>query len=345
MATKDTRETGGPATAEQEQGSALAPANTPTETGIQRAQAPAEAFAKVPVRMGLAPASLEEAWRMASFMAKSELVPKSYQGKPNDILVGIQYGMELGFAPMQSLQSIAVINGRPSVWGDGFLALIMCSPLYQDHEEYFEVDGKRVDAITPEDLKKDTTRAVCVFHRAGKSTPNRRDFSVGKAKTAGLWGKQGPWQNYPDVMLTMRARSFCGRATFPDLLRGIRTAEEAFDTPTEIVGEPEPAKEVRRLSETQPAADASTPAAATPVHAKPADASNDVTIGPVGVLNVEQFMGGFTVTLSNGQKIDTIEAAEALDLEKLKGTKYSVRAVCTQAADGNLQLKSFAIAD
>jgi hypothetical protein len=56
--------------------------------------------------------------------------------------------MELGFMPMQALQSIAVVNGRPSVWGDGFLALIMSSPLYLDHDEYYEVDGERRDGVT-----------------------------------------------------------------------------------------------------------------------------------------------------------------------------------------------------
>ena len=74
-------------------------------------------------------------------MAKSELVPKAFRNKPEDVLVAIQLGTEIGFAPMQALQSIAVINGRPSVWGDGFLALIMASPLYRDHDEYLR--GRR----------------------------------------------------------------------------------------------------------------------------------------------------------------------------------------------------------
>src|SRR3989442_1378303 len=115
----------------------IPPADPPAASTSQEiATTPAAAVpSKVPVQMGLAPKSLEEAWRMSQFMAQSEMVPKQYRNKPADVLVGIQYGMELGFAPMQALQSIAVINGRPSVWGDGFLALIMCSPLYQDHQE------------------------------------------------------------------------------------------------------------------------------------------------------------------------------------------------------------------
>ena len=52
------------------------------------------------------------------------------------------------------------------------------------------------------------------------------------AKRAGLAGKSGPWTQYPRRMLQMRARGFALRDAFPDLLRGLVTAEEAMDYPT-----------------------------------------------------------------------------------------------------------------
>lgn len=194
----------------------------------------------VPVQLGVAPHSLEEGWRLAQVMAKSSLVPKDFQNKPEDVLVAIQLGIEIGLAPMQSLQSIAVINGRPSVWGDGFLALIMSSAAYQDHDEYYEVDGKRVDGLTAADLTKETTAAVCTFQRKNKATATTQKFTIAMAKKAGLIGKTGPWGTYPDRMLKMRARSWAGRDAFPDVLRGITTAEEAMDIPPQ----PEPARVV-----------------------------------------------------------------------------------------------------
>jgi hypothetical protein len=193
--------------------------------------APPAALVKVPVRMGLAPTTIEEGWRLAQMFAQSEMVPKQYRSKPADVLVAIQYGLEVGFAPMQALQSIAVINGRASVWGDGFLALLMSSPVYQDHDEYYEVGGERRDALTADDMKADSTVAVCTFWRRGKRLPTTRRFSVGQAKKAQLWGKEGPWQTYPDRQLAMRARGFAGRDAFPDVLRGVKTAEEARDIP------------------------------------------------------------------------------------------------------------------
>ena len=56
------------------------------------------------------------------------------------------------------------------------------------------------------------------------------------AKRAGLWGKSGPWTQYPDRMLLFRARGFALRDAFGDYLRGLRTVEEQGDiidvTPT-----------------------------------------------------------------------------------------------------------------
>jgi hypothetical protein len=208
---------------------------------------------KTPARIGVAPTTLDEGWRLAQMMAKSDLVPKSFRGKPEDVLVAIQLGTEIGFAPMQALQSIAVINGRPSVWGDGFLALIMASPLYREHAEYYEVDAGRVTGLTADDLTHDSTAAVCTFWRKGKPEPVTRRFTIGQAKKAQLFGKDGPWQLYPDRMLLMKARSWAGRDCFPDLLRGIRTAEEALDE-REIVDVPI-VREVRRVSETSEGSD------------------------------------------------------------------------------------------
>jgi len=52
---------------------------------------------------------------------------------------------------------------------------------------------------------------------------------VEDAKRAGLWAKQGPWTAYPKRMMQMRARGFALRDAFPDVLKGMITAEEAQD--------------------------------------------------------------------------------------------------------------------
>ena len=62
-------------------------------------------------------------------------------------------------------------------------------------------------------------------------------FSVADAKKAGLWGKQGPWTNYPDRMLLFRARGFILRDVFGDVLKGFKTTEELADIPRDITGQ------------------------------------------------------------------------------------------------------------
>lgn len=161
----------------------------------------------------LAPQNLEEAFKFAEILSKSKLVPKDFEGNQGNILVAIQWGAELGLQPMQAMQNIAVINGRPSLWGDSVIALVKASPLC----EYV------VEDVT------DTT-ATCRVKRRGE--PEQvRTFTVDDAKKSGLYGKQGPWTQYPKRMMQMRARSWALRDVFPDVLRGMPVAEELLDMP------------------------------------------------------------------------------------------------------------------
>jgi hypothetical protein len=183
---------------------------------------------------GLALQSFDDAFRFAKMVANSEFAPKDFKGKPESCLLAIQHGSEVGLSPMQSLQSIAVINGRPTIWGDAALALVQSSPVCEYVREYAEGEG---DAMT----------AVCECKRRGYPAPTVSKFSVADAKKAGLWGKQGhngqptPWVTYPVRMLQLRARGFALRNAFADALRGLITAEEAQDYPT-----PEPVRETPR---------------------------------------------------------------------------------------------------
>lgn len=165
----------------------------------------------------LTPSSLTEAMEFAKLIADSSLVPAHYKGKPGDILVAVQMGAEVGLKPMQALQNIAVINGRPTIWGDAVLAILKAHPHFEDIREW-EEEGT----------------AYCAIKRRGQ-TEQIRSFGVEDARIAGLDKKQGPWTQYPARMRQMRARGFCARDTFPDALKGFIVAEEAMDFPQEKV--------------------------------------------------------------------------------------------------------------
>ena len=165
----------------------------------------------------LAPSSLQEAMDFANMLSKSNLVPKDYQGNPSNCIIAMQWGMEIGLQPLQAMQSIAVINGRPSIWGDAMLALVRGSGVLEEISET---------------LEEGDTVAVCTVKRRGEKPATRR-FSLDDAKKAGLTGKQGPWSQYPKRMLQLRARAFALRDVFPDVLRGVLVAEEVQDMPPE----------------------------------------------------------------------------------------------------------------
>jgi hypothetical protein len=159
----------------------------------------------------LSPKSLDEAMKLAEILSDSSIVPKDFIGKPGNVLVAIQWGMELGLKPMQAMQNIAVINGRPSLWGDAVLALVLASPVCEYVHEW-EENGT----------------AFCKVKRRGKPE-DIQSFSEEDAKKAGLIGKQGPWAQYPKRMKKMRARAFTLRDNFADVLKGIQIAEEVMD--------------------------------------------------------------------------------------------------------------------
>jgi hypothetical protein len=173
-------------------------------------------------RSGLAavfdPRSFDEAERMSKMLAASDFVPKELKGNPGNVLVAMQYGAELGLKPLQACQNIAVINGRPCIYGDAMLAVVMGSGAVEDMKETFEA-GKTDDDYA----------AVCWVKRKDRTEPIVARFSVKDAKRASLWGKAGPWTQYPQRMLQMRARSFALRNGFADILRGMIAREEAED--------------------------------------------------------------------------------------------------------------------
>jgi hypothetical protein len=186
-------------------------------------------------QFSLVPTTFSEAKEMASLIASSEFAPKDYRGKPDSVLIAVQMGADLGLSPMQALQNIAVINGRPSIWGDAALALVM--PALAAFEE--KAFGTQYE---------DSYGWECTAQRKGWPSKTVRRFTVHDAKVAKLWGKTGqsggptPWVTYPDRMLQMRARSFALRDCGADLLMGLVLAEEAGDypEPIEVQGTSEP---------------------------------------------------------------------------------------------------------
>ena len=169
--------------------------------------------------VAIVPQTFEECYRMAKLLSMSAMVPDSFKGQPDDCCVAIMQGLEVGLSPIAALQSIAVINGRPTIWGDGALAVVRASGLLEYVKE--TDDGKQ---------------ATCEVKRKEEPEPITRQFSQQDAERAGLLKvkegkKPGPWHTYPARMRQMRARSWALRDGFADVLKGLHIAEEAQDIP------------------------------------------------------------------------------------------------------------------
>ncbi len=180
-------------------------------------QAAASAPAKAHVATGgvlsaLVPQTLDEAFRLATALAGSgDMVPKAFQGQPQATMAAIIRGMEVGLAPMQALASIAVINGRASIWGDALPALM------QRAGHHIDVD------VTGEG---DAMLATATLTRGDTGKKIVRTFSAADAKAAGLWGKQGPWQTHKKRMLGNKARNFAVRDGAADAMMGMAVADQ-----------------------------------------------------------------------------------------------------------------------
>jgi hypothetical protein len=154
--------------------------------------------------------------KQAKMLCKVEFVPKDYRGKEANALFAIQMGHHVGLSPTQALQTIAVINGKAALYGDGLLAAVRGSGLCEWIKEDVEPG----------------VSATCTTLRKGEKDPVSRTFTMELAETAGLIarGKDGsPWKTYPDRMMQMRARAWCLRDVYADALMGIQSAEEIRD--------------------------------------------------------------------------------------------------------------------
>ena len=196
-------------------------------------------LADIPLAPGkaLALQNIGNAYAVADLLVKTGFAPKG--STVETAVVAMIHGNRLGLDPLAAVQGIAVVNGRPTLWGDQLAAVVKGNSVF---------GGERVEYFGTGD---EAGCRVTVWRKGDEANPTVETFTARDAKRAGLWGKTGPWTQYPRQMLFKRARAFAYRHAFPDALMGMRFREEEEDAaPLAPVGAPQtirpvPADEAR----------------------------------------------------------------------------------------------------
>ena len=149
-------------------------------------------------------------------------------------------GVEMGMRPMQALNGIAIVNGHPTLHTDSIPSIIMASGLLEDQGVEWIGEGDKL-----------ACRYWC--KKKGLATPQDWVFSIEDAKRAGLLNRD-TWRNHTRKMLYNRARTYCLRNTFPEVLGNMYDMDEASEfkeQPVEAAPlvEPTPAKRTRKPKE------------------------------------------------------------------------------------------------
>jgi hypothetical protein len=170
--------------------------------------------------------AFESAQRIAKALSSSALVPKEYQGQSGlaNTLVAMEIAHRMNLSPLQVMQNLHVIHGRPS-WSSQFIIAMIngCgrfSPL--DYKIAGEGDSLRCYAYATELATGKELKGPVV--------------SMAMAKKEGWATKTGSkWQTMPDLMVRYRAAAFWGRLYVPEFLVGMKTQEEVIDVePSEV---------------------------------------------------------------------------------------------------------------
>lgn len=144
----------------------------------------------------------------AAILVASGFLPQSIRTPEQAVAIMLK-GHELRIPPMQSMNSIAVINGKPVCSAELMRTLIL-----RDHGD---------DAIV---FTEATAEKVTISYKR-RAWRNRQQltYTLFDARRAGL-ADTANWKKYPREMMVARATSTVGRMAFPDSLAGMYTPDE-----------------------------------------------------------------------------------------------------------------------
>lgn len=176
-------------------------------------------------------------WRLSKLYSQSQLVPKQFQGKPEDCCIALQMAIRLKCDPFMFMQSCYVVHGRPGLESKLAIALANKAGVFKDRIK-FRLEGQG-----------DKRSCTAYAHDADTGELCEQTVTMAMAKAEGWVGKpQSKWQTMPDLMLQYRAAMFLIRLSCPEVLMGMQSTEELIDVLRASTG-PAPPSSVEELTE------------------------------------------------------------------------------------------------
>ena len=161
--------------------------------------------------------NFQNAMVMAEQLSKSDMIPATYKGKPENCIIALELSNRLKLSPFLVMQNMYIVQGRPS-WSSSFI--ISC----------INGSGRFTGPLMFEmDEAKTKCRAVAVDKATNKKLQGPV-ITMEMAHAEGWLGKNGSkWKTMPELMLRYRAAAFFGRLYCPEIINGMLTTEEAQD--------------------------------------------------------------------------------------------------------------------
>lgn len=176
---------------------------------------------------------------LAEQVAGTEFVPAALRGKPAAVTAAILFGRELDMPPMQALQQVHVIEGRPSLSAEHLRAMVLAA----GHILRVTGDGGQAIATGRRRLPD-----------GSYDEPVTVEWNIRMAQAAGLTGKKN-WQKHPRQMLKARATAELCRDLFPDVTHGLDAVEALQDDEDALAVAGSPSQDTKRVSRAKKGAD------------------------------------------------------------------------------------------
>jgi len=201
-----------------------------------------------PVALGSPMVDLDSAYRLAKNLAIADIMPSDLRKKPSDVLAIMLYGQDLGMTPMQSIQGIYVVKGKPQLSSTTWIALARRAGhkvrIIESTDERCTVEITRAD--DPEQPHRETY-TLDMAARAGLC-----GLKDGKAYSRSSKGDRLPWEAYTQLMLRNRAVSNAGKFACPEVALGFAIEGDYDYIPDDTVVEVVPPEVMQDVVVTAP---------------------------------------------------------------------------------------------